>query len=362
MGRKIVAISVGKNLPQTGGTRLTKEGVIALRDISEVIEKEWTSDFSWASRKSYFLGNLDIIKCLLQEKPHAFYCDSRMFPIIWLAVIMAKLFNIYFITTLQASHHMTGGKQWQNVSGKIRLFLLKLVCRKADLLIANSSITKRIAVDEYGIRAEKIKIIWPGFEPINVFEIQNCRNEEKNDKKLKILCVGRYSWRKGVDILLKAFGKLVSTDYKAIIVGDRLYDSDGKEFWKLLLSLVDESKVELRNKVHKNELNKLYLWADIVVVPSRYEAFGIVVLEALYNSAVVIASDALPKEIISASDSIFCFKNGDDEDLAFKIQKISSLVYERRENKNEPLIDAEKWNWSRFRSEFSQTVLSFIQE
>ena len=362
MRKKILVISVDTHQLQTGGTRLTREGSSALKEVAEVIEKEWKKDFNRLSRRNYFLGNLEICKWMIQHRPYVFYSDSRMFAISWCAVIVAKMLNIHFITTLQESHHLIGGKSWQGIGGSIRLFLLKGICRRADILIANSSVTKRLAIEEYGVREEKIKIVCPGFEPEHVVGKQEIGKNEQETTKLHILCVSRYTWRKGVDILLKALQKLDSPDYKATIVGDRLYDAEGEKYWQSLISLAKEANVELRGKVSKSELNELYRWADIVVVPSRYEAFGIVVLEALWRGIVVLVSDALPEEIRSINDAVFSFKNENVEDMVCRIKGKMNFLFKRRLEKKMPLLDSVKWNWQRFRNEFAQAASEVFQK
>ena len=362
--QKILTVIVDKSQSQTGGTKLAKEASSALKTIAGVIEKEWKKDFNWLSRRSYIFGSLEICKWLYQERPHAFYCDSRMFSIIWLAVIMAKLLNIPFITTLQASHHLAGGRKWQGVPGKIRFLLLKSVCRNADIVISNSSVTRSLAIEEFGIEEGRVKTVWPGFEPDqdDFSKDLNYANGSKDDNKLRILCISRYTWLKGVDVLINALRILKRPVCETIIIGERFYDDAGEKYWQSLVSLAGEARIDMRGKANKCELNGLCQWADVVVVPSRHEAFGIVVLEALYNGVPVIASNALPWEIRNISDWIFSFKNEDAKELASTIKRMSEPLFKRRKKRKVPLLAEEQWNWKRFQKEFTFAISGIFHD
>ncbi|CUX70592.1 D-inositol 3-phosphate glycosyltransferase [Clostridium sp. C105KSO15] len=84
-----------------------------------------------------------------------------------------------------------------------------------------------------------------------------------------------------------------------------------------------ESKVYLHGHKSKDEVNKYYQKADLVVVPSRTELFGTVILEAMSHGKLVVASNVGgTPEIINDGLNGILFKKGDAIDLSNKIMEI----------------------------------------
>ena len=111
-----------------------------------------------------------------------------------------------------------------------------------------------------------------------------------------VLYVGRLEHIKGVDILVKAIA-LVKESLPKIclhIVGE---GSKLGEIKRLISNLGIEKNVILHGFITEKEKNNLYLRCDTVIVPSRNEPFGIIVLEAMLAGKPLIVSNrgALPE-------------------------------------------------------------------
>ncbi|HBA4088547.1 TPA: glycosyltransferase family 4 protein [Escherichia coli] len=159
----------------------------------------------------------------------------------------------------------------------------------------------------------------------DVFTVENfiCDSEYKNEKKLSLLkrkhyitddykyivYIGRLDLVKGADVLIRAFNKARPDGYKLIVVGD------GAEF-SYLKGIASENVI-FTGKIY-NAAFVLDL-ADISVIPSRFESFGLVLLEAIYAGCRVIATN-IPsfKEIIMSDD--YLFSNEDVDSLALKLK------------------------------------------
>jgi len=157
------------------------------------------------------------------------------------------------------------------------------------------------------------------------FTIYNCIEElpknclsEKNE--LNIGIVSRIAHEKGIDILLKAL-PFVKNFNKLIIVGD------GREYKKEMLNLADKLKINNKivwaGKQPREKVFDFYKQMDIVIIPSRFESFGLTAIEAMSCGKIVIASnvDGL-KEIIENGINGFLFKKENEKDLANKINYI----------------------------------------
>lgn len=111
-----------------------------------------------------------------------------------------------------------------------------------------------------------------------------------------LLYVGRLDHIKGVDILVRAL-QSVKADLPEICLHIVGKGSQENQIRKLLISQKLENNVKLHGHMNHEEITKLYMAADIVVVPSRDETFGITVLEAMAAGKPLIVSNrgALPE-------------------------------------------------------------------
>lgn len=113
-----------------------------------------------------------------------------------------------------------------------------------------------------------------------------------------VMYVGRFDPRKGIETLVRAVGqsKLFGTeDFKLIICGgSRPGHSDGDEcerIKKIVTELGMTQMTEFPGRVSQEDLPSYYAAADVCVVPSHYEPFGLVAIEAMASFTPVVASD-----------------------------------------------------------------------
>jgi len=117
----------------------------------------------------------------------------------------------------------------------------------------------------------------------------------QSSTKLKLLSIGRLKKQKNYEYLIETLSLIKDIDYELIIVGE------GEER-ENLLNLI--SKLNLKNKIkligYKEILNNYYYNADIFILPSLWEGFGNVLVEALYYNLKIISTDCKygPKEIL----------------------------------------------------------------
>ena len=349
----ILAITTDESQPRTGGVRYIDEGIKSLSNSNNLIVKMWKKDFKWLIEPLRVISNLEVCMWVFKYKPRIIVLDSRMFTFMWLPTILCNWLKIFIVTSLQANHYLSADRKWNYFSLGIRMWMLKGVCRNTDLMIANSSLTKRLARDIYNVDDHRITVIHPGVDGIQAILSQDKnRRYRKPVKNLNILCVSRYVYGKGVDIFMNAIANINNLQYEAIIVGDIGTTREGKEYWSYLNSLIRNNNIKLKGRVDKDELESLYSWSDLVVVPSRYEAFGIVVLESLLREVPVLVSDALPPELIDISDSIYTFKSEDSDDLA------SCILSYYESNKSHKIIELDKkmWYWNRFQNDYADAI------
>lgn len=119
-----------------------------------------------------------------------------------------------------------------------------------------------------------------------------------NPETKLIMYVGRFDPRKGIETLVRAVreSKLFgSEDLKLFICGgSRPGHSDGDErdrIEKIVAELGMTEMTEFPGRVSQDDLPSYYAAADVCVVPSHYEPFGLVAIEAMASFTPVVASD-----------------------------------------------------------------------
>ena len=191
------------------------------------------------------------------------------------------------------------------LEGETRINGEKHVISISDQIITSTIDEKQYLVNLYSAPEEKIKIIPPGvdtsrFYPITDEEAKEFLNIPENEKML--LFVGRIEPLKGIDILIRAIAQMRKSDvmekcphYLYIIGGDpngRYVNLD--EEMKRLKALCEElgvgDMIIFLGKKDQDTLQYYYSAAEIVVMPSNYESFGMVALEAMACGTPVVAT------------------------------------------------------------------------
>jgi len=145
----------------------------------------------------------------------------------------------------------------------------------------------------------------------------------KYPSKHKILHIGRKEKQKNLDTLIRAL-KVLAEDYCLVAVGRgnvHRYEELAREQGVIERCYFIES-------IENEDLARYYSWADCVCVPSRWEGFGIVFIEALACGGVVVTSDIAPM-----NEYIMHMKNGllvkDHEDPRALAEAIRSACNDR---------------------------------
>lgn len=177
--------------------------------------------------------------------------------------------------------------------------------KKSDKIIALSQSDKEYITYLYNIAPGKIGVVTPGvnnklFKPISKTIARRFIHADL--KHVIILFVGRLEPLKGVDSLLYAFKILVSRNPQLEgkvclwIVGGEV--SQKKELWSKELQKLEtlrrilgiKTSVNFVGRQQHSKLPYYYSAANVVVMPSHYETFGIVALEAIACGVPVIST------------------------------------------------------------------------
>ncbi|BBD72814.1 glycosyl transferase [Sulfodiicoccus acidiphilus] len=149
----------------------------------------------------------------------------------------------------------------------------------------------------------------------------------KPDDKV-IVVVGRMDPIKSQDVAIKAMNKV---EGKLVLVGNGSFTSKSLGYNKasswasklkaLVRELKLEDKVIFTGYVEDHQLNALYQRADVVLLPSNVEGFGLVACEGwAYEKPAVVSSGAGVSELVLEGVNGYVFRAGDHEELARKLE------------------------------------------
>ena len=155
--------------------------------------------------------------------------------------------------------------------------------RRADRVLTVSEHTKRDLVEHYAIAEDKIVVTPNGVDPI--FR----PNGKAPERSPYALFVGGIQPRKNPLSAIEALG-LLDGDLGLVLVGAE--KRGGDEVRSAIRRLGLEQRVELTGHLERDELAALYRGAACLVFPSRYEGFGLPVLEAMASGTPVVATAA----------------------------------------------------------------------
>jgi glycosyltransferase involved in cell wall biosynthesis len=194
--------------------------------------------------------------------------------------------------------------------------------RKATKVVSVSKYVQRMIASTYDVHSQ---VIYHGMDPTLYQSVKADKAQYKmflgiNPKEKIILYVGKLHPYKDPITLVKSFGVIAEKQNKIrlILVGM------GKlrfQILKLAKKLQVSDKISIRSRLGSDELALLYRAADVFVLPSINEAFGMVILEAMASGTPCIVSNsgACP-EIVQSCGLIF--EQGNHQDLAEKILKV----------------------------------------
>ena len=229
----------------------------------------------------------------------------------------------------------------------------KKLMKRSDALIAVSKYTVDELTELYGIKKEKIHVIYNGVDT-EKFKPRSNRAELRRefgleeDKKI-VLFVGRLYHRKGLEVLLRSIPPVLKdfSNVKFVISG-KGFKKKEENLRKLAKQLDIEDHVTFLGYVPDEKLPNLYSASDVFVLPAIYENFPFAILEAQSTALPVISTKVggIPEFIVNAQNG-FLINTGDSRQLA---QRILTLLqdpkFAKEMGKRGRALIEEGYDWS----------------
>lgn len=309
-------VPLWKNMPEWQGVRL-----IHL----------WSPMFKGV--EAAFHSFLATIVCLIR-RPEVVHIHN-MGPALMTGLL--KLVGLKVIVTYHSInyHH----QKWGRFAKAILKLGERLGCRYADQIITISEgikkhVKRKFNRDAYLIH-NGVEIIEPTRKTDYIEDIGLTPNKY-------CLTVGRLVPEKGLDDLISAFSSL-QTDWKLAIAGDAYHKTSYSR--RLKSQAANNSNIVITGFIGGDSLNEIYSQAGLFVLPSYYEGFPIVTLEALSYGLPVLLSNIAPNKEIGLDENRY-FPVGDKEALAERLDywmKNGSLS--REEQIRQIKMVRQKYDW-----------------
>ena len=212
--------------------------------------------------------------------------------------------------------------------------IIGFILRIPIILVANNQKTKYIHRADYIFSITEFqKNIFKenGFKENNIFVIPNMVSFTKEYKEPQYLnppvlgVIGRFDPMKGFSLFITACNILKNKGikFKAKIAGSPQmeYIAEYKKIKRLVRNYNLQNEIEFTGWINNREI--FYEDIDIFILPSTYEPFGIVLLEAMmYGKPIIASKTEGPSEILKDEKDALMFENKNTEEMAKIIEKL----------------------------------------
>ena len=316
------------------------------------------------------------------EKKQIHY--DLIFSHYWLSGIAAfKLKKAWNIPVIHMFHTLALLKNKiarsdKDIEGEYRIEGEKKVLSEIDKLIVATINEKENLQTLYSTPTDIIEVIPPGvdinhFYPIPVDEAKEFIGIPENEKM--ILFVGRIEPLKGVDTLIKAISQLQQADillrcphYLFIIGGDPNLDRDKmneemQRLQDLRIELGVSDLVIFLGKRDQDSLQYYYSAAEMLVMPSHYESFGMVALEAMACGTPVIATQVGGlQHLVQDQVTGFTIPNDNPDALEEKITVLFCKSELREKMSQNSTSYAQSFSWNTITEKLIETFEKTIKD
>ena len=199
-------------------------------------------------------------------------------------------------------------------------------------------------LDRFVVLTEEDKALWT--ELNNVIVIPDPLAFHIDDisplTNKRVIAVGRYVYQKGFDLLLQAWAKIENqhSDWELVVYG--MGDRDPYE--QIIDDLrIDRSRCHLRGSTP--DIKKEYLNSSLFVFSSRFEGFGMVLIEAMACGLPVVSFDCPcgPKDIVRHEEDGLLVPSSDTDSLADAMHKLMSDDVLRKDMASKAIINVRRF-------------------
>jgi len=192
-----------------------------------------------------------------------------------------------------------------------------------------SNLVKQLKrLDRFVVLTEEDKLAWPELKNVSVIPdpLSFVPTAQSSLSVKRVIAVGRYVYQKGFDLLLQAWAKIERQcpDWMLVVYGD----GDRAPYEQMMRNLgIDTSRCLLNGPT--TDIQREYVNSSLFVFTSRFEGFGMVLVEAMACGLPVVsfACPCGPKDIVRDGEDGFLVENGNIDEL---VQQLMKLMVDHR--------------------------------
>lgn len=322
LSEALVGLGVEVHVLTRGGEQATIEEQMAGVQIHRIVEPERPTDLgefvTWVERM-----NADMLAAGVELG------DRFDFDLVhghdWLVAgacdHLARRFNSPLVTTIHATEF--GRHQgWVDKHPQSHIHgVEKWIVNRSDRVIACSHFMREQIADIFGVEEGRISVIPNGIDPEDLpaedpQELARLRSQFADPEENLVLLIGRLVYEKGFQLALEAMPEVIAAlpNTRFLVAGSGTHEAELHKQAKEL-GLMEHGT--FLGWIGDDVLHSLYRIADLTVVPSIYEPFGLVALEAMASECPCIAADTGGlREVVPIEGAGLRFRTSDPEHLA----------------------------------------------
>jgi glycogen(starch) synthase len=238
---------------------------------------------------------------------------------------LAKRFRAPFVATIHATefgrHQGWVDKHPQSYIHGVERWM----ANRADRVITCSSYMREHVADVYGLEESRIAVIPNGIDPselVPVDDLDTLRSRFAKPSEKLVLLVGRLVYEKGFQLALEALPGLIERvgEVRFLVAGSGTAEGELRE---QATALGLDAHGTFLGWIGDDVLHSLYRIADLTVVPSIYEPFGLVALEAMASGCPCLVADTGGlREVVPNEDVGLRFRSRDPRSLASMAERL----------------------------------------
>lgn len=305
-----------------------------------VLPENWESRvLSWWPRK--FWSQLRLCFELFFHPPDVFFAPAQLIPFWPPKRTVTLVHDSAFLTLPEAYGFLS----------RVYLILMnKLVVLFSDKIIVTADFNKKELQKNYSIKEEKIFVVPLAYDK-KVFNQKEQELVQRVRDKYSIfgeylLSVGRLEEKKNTGLIIKSFDKIREAGKidSLVLVGRFGKGVTGQEVKRVYESAKNKKDIKIIDYVEESDLALLFSGAKLFMFPSRYEGFGLPILEAFASGCpVVVADNSAMAEV--AGGAALIAKTNDLDDLTEKAIKIIDNPDFRQELVFKGVKRVENFSW-----------------
>ena len=311
-----------------GGEESPSDDVVAGVQIHRVLEPKRPTDLgefvAWVERM-----NSDMLAAGVELG------DRYEFDLVhghdWLVAMagdhLARRFACPLVLTIHATEH--GRHQgWVDQHPQSYIHgVEQWIANRADRVIACSYYMREQIADIFGAEEERVAVIPNGIDPGDLRPhdeagLRRLRREFAAPDEKLVLLIGRLVYEKGFQLALEAMPSLIAAipGTRFLVAGSGTHEP---ELRRQVAELGLDEHGTFLGWIGDDVLHSLYRIADVCVVPSIYEPFGLVALEAMASDCPCIVADTGGlREVVPHNEAGLRFRASDHEALGEMVERV----------------------------------------